>query len=248
MQETKEKAEAARGFVFAPATEELPAGKYYRVRYSAGSDNYLVGKEKIHQGFSTCAWECRNIMRKEEMDWKQVYLARATADPAQISWRLCFKNVKASVPSPPSPSSVLSSVATLSIDNPWASSAPASAPAVSAPPASASSDSSTPFSYRTISSVFLRFQASKYHSGRITLKVHQCDGSLDEPKVLKTLEVDIPGPESFVTAVKPVAGCGGLIVEASMEGGDGDSAWQHTQLFRQGSGEEAFHFDLLCIL
>lgn len=81
------------------ASDTEVSAKQFNVRYSAVTDQYerytynagavsIVTSAKTWQ---TCALRWTNIFRKEERDWKMVYLARAEdTDNAEIEWKFDF--------------------------------------------------------------------------------------------------------------------------------------------------------------
>lgn len=74
--------------------------KQFNVRYSSATNEYQRfirhpnGRLDIHETTKTwksCAYRWENIFRKEERDWKMVYLARAEdTDRAEIEWKFDF--------------------------------------------------------------------------------------------------------------------------------------------------------------
>ncbi|XP_033749677.1 peptide-N(4)-(N-acetyl-beta-glucosaminyl)asparagine amidase-like [Pecten maximus] len=81
-------------FVFTPADSEKQ-NKLLHVRYNCAKDEYTRvtnGNEKT-SGFVSCLSKCTNMFRKEEHDWKMVYLARNKELPiAALSWKFDFKD------------------------------------------------------------------------------------------------------------------------------------------------------------
>lgn len=70
-------------------------------RYIKGANQQIEISETL-KSWESCAYQWMNIFRKEERDWKMVYLARdEDADNAEIEWKFDFsdrelkiKNVK----------------------------------------------------------------------------------------------------------------------------------------------------------
>lgn len=50
------------------------------------------------KSWQSCAYRWQNIFRKEERDWKMVYLARAEdTDSAEIGWKFDFSDQKLTI-------------------------------------------------------------------------------------------------------------------------------------------------------
>ncbi|XP_069137511.1 peptide-N(4)-(N-acetyl-beta-glucosaminyl)asparagine amidase-like [Argopecten irradians] len=83
-------------FVFTP-TDSEKQNKILHVRYNCAKDEYTRvsnGNEKM-SGFVSCLSKCTNVFRKEEHDWKMVYLARTEGSPiAALSWKFDLKGLK----------------------------------------------------------------------------------------------------------------------------------------------------------
>lgn len=165
-------------FVF-NATETEVNAKEFNVRFSSAKNEYqryLRQTNEVTQVAKTwqsCAYRWENIFRKEERDWKMVYLARAeNSDRAEIEWKFDFsdRNLK-------------------------------------------------------IKDISFKFDIKTYESGQIEISF------LHKGKVLPNFQ-SIINLDSFSINVK-------------LSGGNGDCAWQHTQLFRQSSSSiNEFPFDL----
>ncbi|GFR76588.1 peptide-N(4)-(N-acetyl-beta-glucosaminyl) asparagine amidase [Elysia marginata] len=82
------------GFVFTPSAKEL-VSKVMHVKYNCSTDKYIrkSSEDENIRGWETCVFEQNNIFRKEEPDWKMVYLARTEGSTkAQISWKFDLTN------------------------------------------------------------------------------------------------------------------------------------------------------------
>ncbi|XP_060064096.1 peptide-N(4)-(N-acetyl-beta-glucosaminyl)asparagine amidase-like [Ylistrum balloti] len=92
--ETGSSSQAVTGpFVFT-LTDNEKQKKLLHVRYNCAKDEYtrVTDGNKKTSGFVSCLSKCSNIFRKEEHDWKMVYLARTEESPvAALSWKFDFK-------------------------------------------------------------------------------------------------------------------------------------------------------------
>lgn len=82
-------AQEAAGFVFVP-TETEKREKVFRLSYNVTTDSYTRGSDgEVISGWEEAVWRRETIFRKEETDWKKVYLARTEgSSTGSISWRL----------------------------------------------------------------------------------------------------------------------------------------------------------------
>ena len=78
--------------MFQPTKEEIQA-KLLHVTYSCAKDEYIRhSANTTAQRFQTFTNKLENIFRKEEHDWKMVYLARTEgSSSAEIEWKFDFK-------------------------------------------------------------------------------------------------------------------------------------------------------------
>ncbi|XP_031638055.1 peptide-N(4)-(N-acetyl-beta-glucosaminyl)asparagine amidase [Contarinia nasturtii] len=166
-------------FVFNASETEISA-KQFNLRYSCAKNEYeryikrssdFIDVIKATKSWQSCAYRWENIFRKEERDWKMVYLARTEdANHAEIEYKFDFSQLK-------------------------------------------------------INDISLKFDMKIYESGEIEVRF------LHKGKVLPNFQ-SIKNLDSFSICVK-------------LTGGNGDCAWQHTQLFRQSILDaDEFPFDL----
>lgn len=96
-------------YIFIPNEQEIQS-KQFNVRYSCAKDNYerfLIGPmgpvmTETTKDWKSCHYTSENIFRKEEHDWKMLYLARTEGTAVgTISWKFDFsiqsmkiKNIK----------------------------------------------------------------------------------------------------------------------------------------------------------
>lgn len=81
-------------FIFSLTGQEI-AQRYFHVKYSCAKDKYVRVSDKDceNEGWSSCTYDCSNIFRKVETDWKMVYLARTEgSDASAISWKFDFND------------------------------------------------------------------------------------------------------------------------------------------------------------
>ena len=74
-------------------TDEEKKSKVFHVRYSCAKDEYIrvSSQMKADKSFASCVHKMQDVFRKEEHDWKMVYLARSEGAPtAAMSWKFDF--------------------------------------------------------------------------------------------------------------------------------------------------------------
>lgn len=81
--------------------------KQFNVRYCCATNQYErftrqsnqhIEIENVTQKWQSCAYRWQNIFRKEEKDWKMVYLARAEdTEQAEIEWKFDFSDRKLTI-------------------------------------------------------------------------------------------------------------------------------------------------------
>ncbi|KAG2464812.1 NGLY1 amidase, partial [Polypterus senegalus] len=79
-----------------------------------------------------------------------------------------------------------------------------------------------------IKNVSVRANSQTFHSGKVTWSLRANDQSVHLDGDTQLHEYDFTGATD-------------LVLEAELTGGEGDSAWQHTQLFRQSLTDERFY-------
>jgi peptide-N4-(N-acetyl-beta-glucosaminyl)asparagine amidase len=74
-------------------TQKETERKVFHLRYSCASDKYeRIGDGSEIWGWDSCLYEVENVFRKEEQDWKMVYLARTEgSSSASIKWKFDFR-------------------------------------------------------------------------------------------------------------------------------------------------------------
>ncbi|KAH3840242.1 hypothetical protein DPMN_113689 [Dreissena polymorpha] len=168
-------------YIFNPTPEEITQQRFH-VSYSCAKNEYTRNSDlmKKTKGFQTLVHEFSNIFRKEEHDWKMVYLARTEkTDKGEISWKFDFKE-----------------------------------------------------SGLVIDSAELRLDTATYHTGRVIWTVCNED----------TCFLLTGGPS--LQNVLALVGVSSFTLTATLTGGEGDIAWQHTQLFRQSLDDAACPFEV----
>ena len=82
-------------YIFRLTVEEKNR-KLIHVKYSCARDRYVRISSDCQEenGFQSCTHNSQNIFRKEESDWKMVYLARTEGSTtAAISWKFDFSGI-----------------------------------------------------------------------------------------------------------------------------------------------------------
>lgn len=76
-------------------TFEFESPGEHAVQYSSGLDRYRVTSNKVEESLKTWeagVFECKNVFRKVEKDWKQAYLAREEGEDAgSVAWKITAK-------------------------------------------------------------------------------------------------------------------------------------------------------------
>ncbi|XP_024151506.1 peptide-N(4)-(N-acetyl-beta-glucosaminyl)asparagine amidase isoform X1 [Oryzias melastigma] len=89
----------------------------------------------------------------------------------------------------------------------------------------------------TIRSVSIKVSSETFHSGKVRWHIQAGHKSQD-----------VPG-DGTLQELPDLRGSSDLLVAAELSGGDGDSSWQHAQLFRQSfKGEEESSFEVIISL
>lgn len=74
--------------------------KQFNLKYSCAKDTYIRYLEnsgvqeslETKEDWTSCIYLAENVFRKEELDWKMVYLARTEGtDSAKIQWKFNFE-------------------------------------------------------------------------------------------------------------------------------------------------------------
>ncbi|XP_038653255.1 peptide-N(4)-(N-acetyl-beta-glucosaminyl)asparagine amidase [Scyliorhinus canicula] len=158
------------GFTFI-ATEKEKAAKLFHIKYNVVENHYIrvSNNNEIINDLEKGAWKMDSVVRKVELDWKMVYIARAEGSSyAKVSWKFECGSVG------------------LSIDN-----------------------------------VSIRSSSQTFQTGNVRWHLNS-----------NLVSVDLNGDQG-THSFPNFNGSTELILEAELSGGEGDVAWQHTQLFRQ---------------
>jgi hypothetical protein len=198
----------------------------------------------------------------------QVYLARSSAAPATIKWQFCFDPARTRpVLDPQStrtrpaldPYSTHDTASQLAALLTASSLSPPVSPGTTTPTAPASATSATLTTTPTVASLRLRLGHQTFHASasiRLTLVLYsESDGEEhkeesyggrggSEMQEVRRIDVVICAQRPVFALEELPAKIRAVTIEASLQGGEGDSAWQHTQLFRQGTEKPENHFDV----
>ncbi|XP_050430379.1 peptide-N(4)-(N-acetyl-beta-glucosaminyl)asparagine amidase [Adelges cooleyi] len=168
-------------YVWTPTKAEIDK-KQFELKYSTAVDKY------IHDGITLEGWQngvynyC-SIFRKEELDWKMVYLCRKeNSMSAKIEWKFDFTTTGL-----------------------------------------------------LIRDITLIYSTSLFNNGKVEWKLNGKNCSEDLP-VIESLDGVV---------INKFIGSSSIILSASLFGGSGELAWQHTQLFRQSSSSQEYAFQII---
>jgi len=168
-------------FVWTPSETEI-ANKRFELKYSTAIDKYIHGNS-IHEGWKSGVYSYSSLFRKEEFDWKTVYLCREdNCEKSTIEWRFDF--------------------------------------------------SSTGL---VVQDIKLIYTTALFNTGQVEWKLIGNNLTINLPvnENIKEVIVDQMNGADFVT------------LNASLSGGSGDLAWQHSQIFRQSVNDQDYPFQIM---
>lgn len=168
-------------FVWTPSEIEI-TNKRFELKYSTASDKYIHGNS-IHKGWESGVYSYDSLFRKEELDWKNVYLCREkNCDKSTIEWRFDF--------------------------------------------------SSTGL---VVQDIKLIYTTALFNTGQVEWNL-----------IGNNLTVNLPVIENMKEVViDQMSGTDFITLNASLSGGSGDTAWQHSQIFRQSMNDEGYPFQIV---
>jgi len=168
-------------FVWTPSETEI-ANKRFELKYSTAIDKYIHGNS-IHKGWKSGVYSYSSLFRKEELDWKNVYLCREEhCEKSTIEWQFDFSS-----------------------------------------------------SGLVIQDVKLIYTTALFHTGQVEWKM-----------IGNNLTVNLPTIENIKEViVDQMEGADFVTLNATLSGGSGDSAWQHSQIFRQSIKDQDYPFQIV---
>lgn len=167
-------------FIWKPSDQEV-AQKTFIVQYTVSMDEYKRGNSQVIKKWQSGVYSVENIFRKEEFDWKHVYLCRTVgSESGKLSWKFDVSE-----------------------------------------------------SGMTISEVEILCKTDLFENGQVNWAA--CN---DETCISIT-----PGESMYKTS--EFEGSTGFLLTAQLSGGKGDSAWQHSQLFRQHFSDSSYQFQVI---
>ncbi|KAL4089067.1 hypothetical protein QTP88_024141 [Uroleucon formosanum] len=171
-------------FVWTPSETEI-ANKRFELKYSTAIDKYIHGNS-IHKGWKSGVYSYSSLFRKEELDWKNVYLCREEyCKKSTIEWRFDFSS-----------------------------------------------------SGLVIQDIKLIYTTALFNTGQVEWKL-----------IGNNLTVNLPTIENIKEViVDKMEGADFITLNATLSGGSGDSAWQHSQIFRQSITDQDYPFQIVFIL
>jgi len=171
-------------FVWSPSEAEI-VNKRFELKYSTATDKYIHGNS-IHNGWKSGVYSYSSLFRKEELDWKNVYLCREEyCEESTIEWRFDFSS-----------------------------------------------------SGLVIKDVKLIYTTALFNTGQVEWKL-----------IGNNLTVNLPTIENIKEViVDQMEGADFVTLNATLSGGSGDSAWQHSQIFRQSIKDQDYPFQIVFIL
>lgn len=168
-------------FVWTPSETEI-ANKRFELKYSTAIDRYIHGNS-IHKGWKSGVYSYSSLFRKEELDWKNVYLCREeNCEKSTIEWRFDFSS-----------------------------------------------------SGLVIQDVKLIYTTALFNTGQVEWKL-----------IGNNLTVNLPTIENIKEViVDQMEGAHFVTLNATLSGGSGDTAWQHSQIFRQSIKDQDYPFQIV---
>lgn len=78
-------------FIWTPTKTEI-ANQRFELKYSTASDKY-IHDNTVHEGWQNGVYSFSSLFRKEELDWKKVYLCRESdCEKSTIEWKFDFSS------------------------------------------------------------------------------------------------------------------------------------------------------------
>lgn len=171
-------------FIWTPTETEI-INKKFELKYSTAMDKY-IHDNIICEGWQNGVYSYSSLFRKEELDWKRVYLCREiNCDRSTIEWRFDFSS-----------------------------------------------------SGLIVQDIKLTYTTALFDSGQVEWKIFGNDVSVNLPVIehIQEIVIDKINGSNFVT------------LSASLFGGSGEIAWQHSQIFRQSIDDQEYPFQISFIL
>lgn len=168
-------------FVWTPSETEI-ANKRFELKYSTAIDKYIHGNS-THKGWKSGVYSYSSLFRKEELDWKNVYLCREEhCEKSTIEWRFDFSS-----------------------------------------------------SGLVIQDIKLIYTTALFNTGQVEWKL-----------IGNNLTVNLPTIENIKEViVDQMEGADFVTLNATLSGGSGDTAWQHSQIFRQSIKDQDYPFQIV---
>ncbi|XP_060872216.1 peptide-N(4)-(N-acetyl-beta-glucosaminyl)asparagine amidase [Metopolophium dirhodum] len=168
-------------FVWTPSETEI-ANKRFELKYSTAFDKYIHGNS-THKGWKSGVYSYTSLFRKEELDWKNVYLCREErCEKSTIEWRFDFSS-----------------------------------------------------SGLVIQDIKLIYTTALFNTGQVEWKL-----------IGNNLTVNLPTIENIKEViVDQMEGADFVTLNATLSGGSGDTAWQHSQIFRQSIKDQDYPFQIV---
>lgn len=97
-----------------------------------------------------------------------------------------------------------------------------------------------------INSVAIKFETKTYENGTVNLQILNEHGECESLCVFSPVRNCFPfyRPGSAIQTMSELNGATAFSINVTMQGGKGETAWQHTQLFRQRIGSTDYPFEI----
>lgn len=174
----------SKKFIWTPTETEI-INKKFELKYSTATDKY-IHDNIVHKGWQNGVYNYDSLIRKEELDWKRVYLCReVNCERSTIEWRFDFSS-----------------------------------------------------SGLVVQVIKLIYTTTLFNSGQVEWTIFGND-----------LSVNLPVIEHYQeTIIDKMNGSQSVTLIASLFGGSGEVAWQHSQIFRQSIDDQEYPFQISFVL